>query len=128
MAWMTSAVAVVIGAVGMLNTMVMSVFERTREIGILRAIGWRRSRVVRMILMESILLSIGGGVIGTVSAVLLIRFLSSTPSVSGLISGNIPWTVMGQGFLIALLVGLIGAAYPAYRGAQLLPTEAIRHE
>jgi putative ABC transport system permease protein len=128
MAWMTSAVAVVIGAVGMLNTMVMSVFERTREIGILRAIGWRRGRVVKMILMESVLLSIGGGIIGTVSALLLIHFLSSLPSVSGLISGNISWTVIGQGFMIALLVGLIGAAYPAYRGAQLLPTEAIRHE
>ena len=53
MAWVTSAVALVIGAVGMLNTMVMSVFERTKEIGILRAIGWGRWRVVRMILMES---------------------------------------------------------------------------
>ena len=69
MAWVTSAVALVIGAVGMLNTMVMSVFERTREIGILRAIGWGRWRVVRMILMESILLSLTGGMVGTAGAI-----------------------------------------------------------
>ena len=73
MAWLTSAVALVIGAVGMLNTMVMSVFERTREIGILRAIGWGRWRVVRMILMESVVLSMAGGVVGAAGAVLLTR-------------------------------------------------------
>ena len=49
----------------MLNTMIMSVFERTKEIGVLRAIGWGRWRVVKMILMESILLSLLGGVVGT---------------------------------------------------------------
>jgi putative ABC transport system permease protein len=128
MAWVTSAVALVIGAVGMLNTMVMSVFERTREIGILRAIGWGRWRVVRMILMESILLSLTGGVVGTAAALALTQALASHPAVSGMVDPNVaPW-VIAQGFLIALCVGLLGAAYPAYRGAQLLPTEALRHE
>jgi putative ABC transport system permease protein len=128
MAWMTSAVALVIGTVSMLNTMVMSVFERTREIGILRAMGWRRSLIVRMILLESVILSVAGGAVGTLAALSLTRFLSSQASVAGLISGHISAGVVGEGFVIALLVGLIGAAYPAYRGAQLLPTEAIRHE
>jgi putative ABC transport system permease protein len=128
MAWVTSAVALVIGAVGMLNTMVMSVFERTREIGILRAIGWGRWRVVRMILMESVLLSLIGGVLGTLAAVTLARVLAAQPSVAGMVDSYIaPWVIL-QGFLIALCVGLLGAAYPAYRGAQLLPTEALRHE
>lgn len=128
MAWITSAVALVIGAVGMLNTMVMSVFERTREIGILRAIGWGRWRVVRMILMESVLLSFTGGVVGTTAAISLTHVLAQQPAVSGMVDANVaPWVVI-QGFLIALCVGLLGAAYPAYRGAQLLPTEALRHE
>jgi putative ABC transport system permease protein len=128
MAWVTSAVALVIGAVGMLNTMVMSVFERTREIGILRAIGWGRWRVVRMILMESVLLSLVGGVLGTLAAITLARVLAAQPSVAGMVDSYIaPWVIL-QGFLIALCVGLLGAAYPAYRGAQLLPTEALRHE
>ena len=61
MAWMTSIIALVIGAVGMLNTMIMSVLERTQEIGILRAIGWRKRRIMRMILGESFALSAGRG-------------------------------------------------------------------
>lgn len=128
MAWLTSAVALVIGTIGILNTMIMSVFERTREIGILRAIGWRRARVVRMILMESVVLSLLGGIVGSLAAVLLTHYLSRLPAVANMIGGSIDWPTIGQGFLIALLVGLIGALYPAYRGAKLLPTEAIRHE
>jgi putative ABC transport system permease protein len=128
MAWVTSAVALVIGAVGMLNTMVMSVFERTREIGILRAIGWGRWRVVRMILMESVLLSLAGGVVGTAGAIMLAHVLANQPAVSGMVDSYIAPGVILQGFIIALCVGLLGAAYPAYRGAQLLPTEALRHE
>ena len=69
MSWITSAIAIIIGAVGMLNTMIMSVSERTREIGILRAIGWRKRRIVRMILVESVLLSLSGGLIGTIGGV-----------------------------------------------------------
>ena len=128
MSWLTSALGLVIGAVGMLNTMVMSVFERTREIGILRAIGWGRWRVVRMILMESVLLSLTGGAVGAGGAVLVTRVLSNQPAVAGMIDSHIAPGVIGLGFLIALCVGLLGAAYPAYRGAQLLPTEALRHE
>lgn len=128
MAWVTSAVALIIGAVGMLNTMVMSVFERTREIGILRAIGWGRGRVVRMILMESILLSLTGGVVGAAGAIALTHILARQPAVAGMVDAHVAPGVILQGFIIALCVGLLGAAYPAYRGAQLLPTEALRHE
>jgi putative ABC transport system permease protein len=128
MAWVTSTVALFIGAIGMLNTMIMSVFERTKEIGVLRAIGWGRWRVVKMILMESILLSLLGGVVGTAGAMILAKVLSTFPAAAGVIEGNLPPSVILEGFMIALGVGLLGAAYPAYRGAQLLPTEALRHE
>ena len=128
MAWLTSVIALVIGAVGVLNTMVMSVFERTREIGILRAIGWRKSRVIRMILSESLLLSIAGAAAGIAAAVFLTRALTWWPLVNGLINGEVAPAVLIQGFFIALAVGLIGGAYPAYRGAHLPPTEALRHE
>jgi putative ABC transport system permease protein len=128
MAWTTSVIALVIGAIGVLNTMIMSVFERTREIGILRAIGWRKSRVVRLILYESVLLSVIGAAAGIGAAVTLTHALTWWPLVSGLIKGDVAASVMIQGFVIALAVGLIGGAYPAYRGAHLLPTEALRHE
>lgn len=126
--WITSAIAIIIGAVGMLNTMIMSVSERTREIGILRAIGWRKSRIVRMILTESVLLSLTGGVFGTFAAVGVTQLLGKHPAVAGLIDTHIAGSVLVFGVVSALCVGVLGAAYPAYRGAQLLPTEALRHE
>lgn len=128
MSWLVSAIAIVIGVVLMVNTMIMSVTERTREIGILRAIGWKQRRIVRMILLESFLLSLCGGVIGSVAAIGLTNMLSRHPAVAGLIDTQITSGVVAFGILSALCVGLLGAAYPAYRGARLLPTEALRHE
>lgn len=127
-AWVTSTIAIIIGAIQMLNTMFMSVFERTREIGILRAIGWRPGRVMRMILAESMLLSVGGAVLGTLGGVGLTHLISRLPIVNGMIQGGVSGVVVLEGFIIALLVGLLGAAYPAFRGSRLLPTEALRHE
>jgi putative ABC transport system permease protein len=128
MAWITSVIALIIGVIGILNTMIMSVFERTREIGVLRAMGWRKLRVVRMILAESVLLSIVGAGIGILGALAATHILTQVPPVNGYIRADVAPFVMFEGILIALAVGLIGGAYPAFRGAQLLPTEAIRHE
>ena len=80
-----------------------------------------------MILMESIILSLAGGMLGTMGAVTLTFCLSRLPSTNMIGSTTSP-TVIVEGFAIALVVGLLGAAYPAYRGARLMPTEAIRHE
>jgi len=128
MSWLVSVIAIIIGAIGILNTMIMSVSERTKEIGILRAIGWRQWRIVRMILIESVLLSLSGGAIGTFAAFGLTRVLGKHPAVAGLIDPKITADVMVFGVIVALAVGVLGAAYPAYRGARLLPTEALRHE
>jgi len=128
MAWLTSALALLIGMAGMLNTMIMSVHERTREIGILRAIGWRPRRVVWMVLSESLLLSVTGASVGTLGAFALVRLLTRLPAASGLIDGRVPPVVIGQGFLIAVLVSLVGGSVAAYRAAKMLPTAALRHE
>jgi putative ABC transport system permease protein len=127
-AWITSAIALVIGAIGMLNTMIMSVFERTKEIGTLRAIGWRRSRIIQMIIGESLLLSIGGAIVGSVAGVGLVKLLTKLPVASGIVSGEIATPVIVQGFLVAILVGAAGSIYPALWGANLLPTEALRRK
>ena len=128
MSWLTSAIAIIIGAVGMLNTMIMSVAERTREIGILRAIGWKQRRIVRMILVESVLLSLCGGVVGAFAAIGVTNLLGRNSAVAGLIDTHISGGVLVFGVVSALCIGVLGAAYPAYRGARLLPTEALRHE
>jgi putative ABC transport system permease protein len=127
-AWLVSFVTLIISGILVLNTMFMAVFERTREIGILRAIGWRPSRVMRMILLESILLSVGGGIVGTLGGLGMIKLLSYLPIVKGVVQQAISIDIVVKGFAIAIIVGLIGAAYPAYRGSCLLPTEALRHE
>jgi putative ABC transport system permease protein len=128
MAWSVSSIALVIGAIGMLNTMIVSVFERTSEIGILRAIGWRQSRIVRMILLESTFLSLVGATIGILLALALTTALSHAPATSGLIDRRVAPQVIVQGLLIAILIGLLGAVYPAYRAARLLPTMALRQQ
>ena len=128
MAWFTSIIAVGVGSFGMLNTMIMSVMERIREISVLRAMGWRRQRVVLMIVGESVLLSVTGAAIGTGVAFAVSRAMAQMPQVNGFLSGHIaPWVVL-CGLAIALLVGLCGAAYPAWRASRLLPSEGLRYE
>lgn len=126
--WLTSTVALVLGTFGVMNTMVMAVHERTKEIGILRAVGWRRWRVARLILLESVILSLVGAVLGGVGAGLLVRLLTLVPTASGLIDGRIPPIVLAYGLAVAVLVGLIGGLLPAYRASRMLPTAALGYE
>jgi putative ABC transport system permease protein len=127
MAWITSLIAVVIGCVGVLNTMMMSVFERTHEVGVLRAVGWRKSRIVRMIMLEALVVSVLGAAIGTLGAILLSRLLSFIPTFRAVIDGHIAPITIAQGILVACLVAALGSIYPAYRATRQTPTEALRH-
>lgn len=128
MAWMVSAIAMLIGVISMLNTMAMSVLERTQEIGILRAIGWPRRRVIQMVIGEALLLAFVAAVFGSVGAVGATHLMSLFPQVNTLIEPGIAWSVIVTGIGFALLIGLLGGAYPAYRASRLLPTEALRHD
>jgi putative ABC transport system permease protein len=126
--WLVSAVGLLIGVIGMLNTMVMSVVERTQEIGILRAVGWPRSRVMRMVLGESLLLGLAAAAVGTVGAIAATYLLTLSPTVNGFIEPGVAPIVIAQGLGLTVLIGLLGGMYPAVRAARLLPTEAIRHD
>jgi putative ABC transport system permease protein len=128
MAWVTSAIALLIGLFGMMNTMVMSVHERTREIGILRAVGWRPWRVVQMILLESVVLSILGAIAGVIGAVVLVQVLAGLPTVNSFVEGKVSVVLILYGQLLAVSVGLVGGALPALRAARMLPTAALRYE
>lgn len=127
-AWLTSSIALVVGAVGILNTMLMAVFERTKEIAMMRAVGWRRSRVMRLVMSEALLLALGGAVLGSLGAIALMRVLSYSPSAGRLVSGDVSGEVVLQGFIVALVLGLLGGLYPAYRASRLAPIEGLRHE
>jgi putative ABC transport system permease protein len=125
-AWILSWIAIAIGSIGMINTMAMSIAERVREIGTLRAIGWKRRRIVVLILGESLLLSAAAAVVGIVAAIGLNHFLTQFAATSGVISGHIAVPVMLEGLAMAVLVGVAGAAYPALWAACLSPTRAMR--
>jgi putative ABC transport system permease protein len=128
LAWAITAIVLVLSLVGVLNTMLMSVIERTKELGILRAVGWRRSRILRMILGESILISIIAAIAGSLIAWILVDGLSQWSRTSLLVSPISSFRAVIPGALIAVLAGTAGALYPASHAARVLPIESLRYE
>lgn len=127
-AWGTSAIALLIGIIGIGNTMAMAVFERTREIGVLRALGWTRWRVLLLIQLEAGTLGFAGGVVGIVVGWLALRLLSVLPQTASIVSASLPLLLLPEALGIAVLAGLAAGAVPAWRGSGLSPVEALRHE
>ena len=125
-AWVTSVIAVVIGVVGVLNTMITSVFERVREIGTLRAIGWRKRRVMSMVIAESLLLSFVAAIVGNLLGASAVGLLGRWPQLAGFLDGSPPLAEMAQGALLAIVVGALGGLYPAVWAANLWPVQALR--
>lgn len=123
-----SFLAVFIGGIGVMNTMVMSVMERTREFGILRAVGWRPRRVLQMVLGESILLCLLGAVIGSILAVIFTRLILIFPVVRSFLDPEYTPEVFIRGLVVGVAVALLGALYPAIRAVRLSPIQAIRYE
>jgi putative ABC transport system permease protein len=125
--WAISLVAILVGGIIVVITMLKAVSERTREIGVLRAIGWTRQRIIKMIIGESILLSLIAIVVGLIAGIGIVEILGSTGMIPGLMpSFSVSLFVKGIG--VALLLGIIGGIYPAYRASRLEPTEALRYE
>ena len=123
-----SFLAVFIGAVGMLNTMLMSVLERTREIGVLRALGWRRRQVLGMVLRESLVLGAVGGVCGIILGLGLGGLLVLVPGWFGALKPLYTPQLFAQAIVVALVAGVTGGLYPAWRATRMRPVEALRYE
>lgn len=127
-AWGTSSLALIIGILGIANTMAMSVFERTQEIGILRALGWRRWQVLTHIELEAVTLGFVGGILGMAFGWCALRLLATFPQTASLVSASIHWQLLAEALAIALLAGLVAGALPAWRAGQLSPVDALRHD
>jgi ABC-type lipoprotein release transport system permease subunit len=123
-----SFLAVLVGGVGMLNTMLMSVLERTREIGVLRALGWGRRQVLAMILRESLVLGAAGGLSGIGIGIGMSRLLGLAPGIYGSMEPAFTPQLFVQAVVVALVTGVLGGLYPAWRATRMRPVEALRYE
>ena len=126
MSWGTSLLAVLVGVLGVMNTMLMTVFERKQEICILLALGWKRSRIVRMVLWESALLGLFGGIIGVALGVAGVNVLKNTPAIRGLLEPELSAGLMITSVAIAVAVGVLSGLYPAWRSSRLSPSAALQ--
>ena len=122
--WAISLLAIVVGGLGIINTMLMSVFERTREIGVLKAVGWSDRKILTMIVGESLVITLVSAIIGSLIGYFACTLLGPQMGISPLFTPKI----FIQAFTIAIVVGIIGGIYPAIKAVRLPPTEALRYE
>lgn len=123
-----SALALVIGAANVLNMMSLSVFERTREFGVLRSVGWSRIRILIYVLAEAFIVTLVGAAAGVALGFGVVHFLQDVPTLRGVFSPTYSSDVFTRALSITFGMAIIGALYPALRAALLRPLTAIRHE
>jgi putative ABC transport system permease protein len=126
--WIFSLLALIVGGIGVTNTMAMSVFERVREIGIMRAVGWPAQRIALLIVSEAAgigLLALGLGLLVGWGAA---ELFTSRSALSALVSPEFTAGVFAWGLAFALGAVVLGALYPAWRAVRLVPIEALRRE
>jgi putative ABC transport system permease protein len=121
------ALSVIVSLVGIVNTLVLTVFERTREIGMLRAVGMTRRQVRMMIRYESIVTSLMGAVLGIGVGTFLALLITHALKSQG-IQFAFPWVQMGYFVIAAVIVGILAAVLPARRAARLNVLEALQYE
>jgi putative ABC transport system permease protein len=126
--WAFSILALVVGGIGVTNTMAMSVFERVHEIGILRAVGWRGRRIVALIVSEAVGIAALALAAGLGLGALAAQLFAERGGLSELVSPQFTAGVFAWGLAFALGVGVLGAVYPAWRAIRLSPVEALRRE
>lgn len=127
-AWGVTFASVLIGSLIVLNTMWMTVLERTREIGVLRAVGWSRSRVLTAILLESLIVGAAALIVGALLGVGLAELISFAPLTSQFVRPTYSLDTFVLAATAVLILSVVGGALPAMRAARITPAEALRYE
>ncbi len=128
MAWGVSTIALFIAVIVILNTLLLSVLERTKDIAILNAMGWSARRILSMVLTEGLMLAGAGGCVGVVLGILGVKWLNTCEQLRGLIYPRIDTVLLIEVALATAILGLFGSLYPAMRAVALEPATALRHE
>ncbi|MGN6182454.1 MAG: ABC transporter permease [Thermoanaerobaculia bacterium] len=119
-----SGISLVVGGIVITNIMLVSVVERTREIGVRRAIGATRSNIRRQFLTEAVLLSLGGGMLGVLLGMTIAKIISTVSPMPTLVKPSL----IISGLLISVVTGVLAGVFPAWRASKLPPVEALRFE
>ncbi len=120
--------AMIIAVLGIINTLALSMTERTRELGLLRAIGLNRRQLMWMVTVESVVISVFGALLGVAVGVGLGTSVVGALHDEGFTTLALPWTLMGGYIAASVIVGLIAAGLPAIRAARLDVLKAIAYE
>lgn len=128
MVYVVSLLAIIIGGIIVMNTMWMSVYERTREIGVLRTLGWSRSRVLQLVLTEAAAVGVLACGVGCVLGVALAELTTVLPVAANFQRPVYDWPVFAFALAVAVVLSVLGALAPAWRATQIQPVEALRYE
>ncbi len=128
MNWSISIVALLMGLFFILNTMLMSVTERTREVGILCALGWSKGRILALVMLEGLLLAALGSALGLGVGLAGLQWLASLKQLQGFIDPVVSSRFLLEVFLAATILGVCGSFYPAWRTTRLRAVEALKYE
>jgi putative ABC transport system permease protein len=125
-----AGISLVVGGIGIMNIMLVSVTERTREIGIRKAVGAQRNDILMQFLTEALTVTVAGGLLGVAAGVGAAQFMNGK-DIAGLgenVQTVVSWTSVVVAFAVSAAIGIFFGLYPAQRAARLRPIEALRYE